>query len=114
MSLNGEPISGSIADDFPDISLNPNPRSKYGCESLFIDGVDIVANRLFGPQPKTSTYLCIWEIHVGCIKSCLSTPQLNVFLAALRSFDSGFDDVLDAPAKEVSLPLDPDGEILFA
>jgi hypothetical protein len=43
-----------------------------------------------------------------------ATPQANVFLAALKSFDSGFDDVLDAPAKEVSLPLDPDGEFLFA
>jgi len=114
MSLNAEPISGSIVDDFPDISLKPNPQSRYGRESLFIDGVDIVANRLFGPQPKTSTYLCIWEIHVGRVKSCLSTPQANAVLAALKSFDFGFDDVLDAPAEEVSLPLDPDGESFFA
>ena len=114
MSLNAEPISGSIVDDFPDISLKPNPRSRYGRESLFIDGLDIVANRLFGPQPNTSTYICIWEIHVGRVKSCLSTPQANVVIAALKSFDSGFDDVLDAPAKEVSLPIDPDGEFLFA
>lgn len=114
MSLNAEPLSGSIVDGFPDISLGPNPRARYGRESIFIDGLDIVANRLFGPQPKTSTYLCIWEIHVGRVKSCLSTPQANVVIAALRSFDSGFDDVLDAPAKEVSLPLDPDGEFFVA
>ena len=114
MSLNVEPISGSIVDDFPDISLKPNPRLRYGRESLFIDGADIVTNRLFGPQPKTSTYLCIWEIHVGRVKSCLSTHQVNVLLAGLKSFDSGFDDVLDAPAKEVSLPFDPDGEFSFA
>ena len=114
MSLNAEPISGSIVDDFPDISLKSDPRSRYGRESLFIDGLDIVANRLFGPQPNTSTYICIWETHVGRVKSCLSTPQANVVIAALKSFDSGFDDVLDAPAKEVSLPIDPDGEFLFA
>jgi len=114
MSLNAEPISGSIVDDFPDISLKPNPRSTHGRESLFIDGLDIVANRLFGPQPNTSTYICIWEIHVGRVKSCLSTPQANVVLAALKSFDSGFDDILDAPAREVSPPIDPDGEFLFA
>lgn len=114
MSLNAEPISGSIVDDFPDISHKPNPQSRYGRESLFIDGIDVVANRLFGPQPKTSTYLCIWEIHVGRVKSCLSTPQANVVLAALKSFNSGFDDILDAPAKEVSLPLDPDGGFMLA
>ena len=114
MSLNVEPISGSIVDDFPDISLKPNPQSRYGRESLFIDGVDIIANRFFGPQPKTSTYLCIWEIHIGRVKSSLSTSQVNVVLAALRSFDSGFDDIIDAPAKEVSLPLDPDGGFPFA
>jgi hypothetical protein len=114
MSLNAEPISGSIVDDFPDVSLKLDPQSSHGRESIFIDGIDIVANRLFGPQPNTSTYLCIWEIHVGRVKSCLSTPQVNALLAALKSFDSGFDDVLDAPAKEVSLPLDPDGEALFA
>ena len=114
MSLNAEPISGSIVDDFPDISLKPNPQSRYGRESIFIDGVDIVANRLFGPQPNTSTYLCIWEIHAGRIKTCLSTPQANVVLAALKLFDSGFDDILDAPAKEVSPPFDPDGEFLLA
>lgn len=112
MSLNAEPLSGSIVEDFPDISLKPNPQLRYGRESLFIDGLDIVANRLFGPQPKTLTYLCVWEIHVGRVKSYLSTPQANVIAAALRTFDSGFDDVLDAPAKEVSLPLDPDGRFL--
>lgn len=114
MSLNAESLSGSIVDNFPDISLKPNPRSKYGQESIFIDGLDVVANRLFGPQPKTSTYLCIWEIHAGRVKSCLSMPQASVAVAALRLFDSGFDDVLDAPAKEVSLPLDPDGEVHVA
>lgn len=110
MSLNAEPLSGSIVDDFPDVALKPSPQLRYGRESLFIDGLDIVANRLFGPQPKTSTYVCIWEIHAGHVKSCLSTPQANVVIAALRLFDSGFDDALDAPAKEVNLPLDPDGE----
>lgn len=113
MSVNAEPLSGSIVDDFSDISsFKLNPRLSCGPECLFIDGLDIVANRLFGPQPKTLTYLCIWEIHVGRVKSCLSTSQANVIIAALRSFDSGFDDVLDAPAKEVSLPLDPDGGFL--
>lgn len=110
MSLNAEPLSGSIVDDFPDLSLTPDPRSRYGRESLFIDGFDVVANRLSGHHPKTSTYLCIWEIHVGRVKSFLSTAQANVVVAALKAFDSGFEDVLNAPAKEVSLPLDPDGE----
>jgi hypothetical protein len=112
MSLNAEPLSGSIVDDFPDISLKSNPPPRYGRESIFVDGLDIIANRLFGPHPKTATYVCIWEIRVGHVKSCLSTPQANVVIAALRSFDSGFDDVLDAPAKEVSLPVDPDSEFL--
>ena len=40
-----------------------------------ISELDITANRLFGPHPKTATYVCIWEIHLGSVKASLSAHQ---------------------------------------
>lgn len=54
--------------------------------------------------------MCIWEIHVGKIKSVLNTLQGRVLLAAGNAFRANFADALDAPAKEHNLPLDPDGK----
>lgn len=69
-----------------------------------------MANRLFGPQPRTATYICLWEIRVGHVKAAISASDGNFLAAAGNSFRLNFIDSANAPAKNYQLPLDPDGE----
>lgn len=73
-------------------------------------GIDVTANRLFGPQPHASTYVCIWEVHLGDVKACLSAYEGRLLYAAGTSFGLNFSDSLNAPANEYALPPDPDGQ----
>ncbi|KAF7969728.1 hypothetical protein HWV62_26142, partial [Athelia sp. TMB] len=71
-------------------------------------GIDITANRMFGPQPRTSTYICVWEICLGHIKGVLSASEGRILAAAGNTFILNFGDMVNAPAAEFSLPSDPD------
>lgn len=72
-------------------------------------GVDVVAHRLFGPLPRTTTYFCIWEFHVGRIMGRMTALEARIFMAAARQFGFTFSDPLNAPAAEYDVPSDPDG-----
>ena len=73
--------------------------------------LNITANRLFGPHPKTATYVCIWEIHLGSVKASLSAYEARIVSAASNSFAIDFSDPLNAPAKEFVISADPDGNV---
>lgn len=73
-------------------------------------GLDIIANRLFGPQPRTATYVCIWEIALGSVKASMSANDVTLLTAAANAFRSNFVDVVNAPADEFMPAVDPDGE----
>ncbi|CAA7261639.1 unnamed protein product [Cyclocybe aegerita] len=76
-------------------------RSGTTSEDIFmIDGVDITANRLFGPQPRTATYVCIWEITIGRTKASMSARHAQMLTAALTSFRLNFVDLVNAPAAD--------------
>lgn len=72
-------------------------------------GIDITANRMFGPQPHTSTYICVWEISLGRVKGVLSALEGPILAAALNTFRLNFGDMANAPALEYAVPADPDG-----
>ena len=72
-------------------------------------GIDILADRLFGPQPQAATYVCFWELNLGAVKGLLSAPQGRTLQSAIDSFTMNFKDPINAPAAEFALPLDPDG-----
>lgn len=90
----------------------------YLIECLILsEGIDISANRLFGPQPRTATYICIWEIAIGYIKASLTANEAQLLAAAGNSFIMNFVDLLNAPAEEFLPDVDLDGErymILFS
>lgn len=73
-------------------------------------GMDIVANRLFGPMPRTSTYLCIWEMSFGHLKLDMSLSDAQILAHAGRSFVLGFTDLANAPAAEYMPAIDPDSK----
>lgn len=74
-------------------------------------GLHITANRLFGPQPHTTTYVCIWEIQISSVKAILSSLKARILAAVGSSFGHGFIDPLNAPASEFAIPTDPDGKL---
>lgn len=76
----------------------------------FVLGIEISANRLFGPPPRTRTYVCVWEIAVGHVKSLTTPLEGRALLAVVDVFRIHFTDVTNAPADEFSVPLDPDCE----
>ena len=64
---------------------------------------------LSGPPPRHTTYVCIWEIDVGAIKGSITPQEAQGISLALSSFNLGFEDELNAPAEELAIPVDPDG-----
>jgi hypothetical protein len=72
-------------------------------------GIDITANRLFGPLPRTITYVCIWEISIGALKAALSAKDAGILSSAANAFRLNFVDASNAPATEHLLPEYPDG-----
>lgn len=77
---------------------------------MYSAGINITANRLFGPQPRTATYVCLWEIHLGPIKSALSAAEATLLAAAGNAFRVNFVDHANSPATEFLPPIDPDRE----
>lgn len=75
---------------------------------IFI-GVDILANRLFGPQPLAATYVCFWEIDVGSVKGVFSASHVRTLRSALDAFSMNYKDPMNAPAAEFALPMAPNG-----
>jgi hypothetical protein len=75
-----------------------------------VAGIDITAHRLFGPTPRTRTYVCVWEVALGQVKVLLSPLESRMMLAAIDAFRIHYADTANAPANEFSIPLDPDCE----
>ncbi|KAL0573201.1 Macrophage colony-stimulating factor 1 receptor [Marasmius crinis-equi] len=97
MALNIDTITSGIQSNLPEKVFFFTPANK---NILIIDGVDITANRLFGPSPSNLTYVCIWEIDVGHTKACFSASEGSILAAAGKAFRINFADVLNAPASD--------------
>ncbi|KAJ3826303.1 hypothetical protein F5880DRAFT_1610366 [Lentinula raphanica] len=108
MTLNVGTIGSNIEEHFPENLICPDFKSKRPRDALIIDGLDITANRLFGPVPRTLTYVCIWEIHLGGAKAALSAYEAAILQAAVRSFGLNFTDPLNAPADRYQTGVYPD------
>ncbi|RDB25364.1 Protein CSF1 [Hypsizygus marmoreus] len=108
MSLNVGVITGGVVSQYPETVTYIKSALQETKEIFVIDGLDITANRLFGPQPRTATYVCIWEIHLGSIKALLSASEGRQLLAAGNAFRLNYADFPNAPATEYLPPVDPD------
>ncbi|KAK7692730.1 hypothetical protein QCA50_004363 [Cerrena zonata] len=112
MSLGIDTIYGHCREHVSErLLLQPASRIQ-GREDLVIDGLHITANRLFGPQPHTTTYVCIWEIQILSIKAILSSLKARILGAAISALGYSFIDPLNAPASEFVVPVDPDVNFL--
>ena len=117
-------INGSISHTEPAAGASTTSSSPIflidGMSSFFAfawpsihrsQGIDITANRLFGPQPKTATYVCLWEIAIGDVKASMSAREAIPLVAAANFFRLNFVDLVNAPAEDFLPNIDPDGEL---
>ncbi|KAK0484381.1 hypothetical protein EDD18DRAFT_1361385 [Armillaria luteobubalina] len=111
LSLNIGTMTSQIDSNCPEKVLYASQSKLRNNKSvLLIEGVNITANRLFGPVPRTITYFCVWEIKVGSVKGVLSAAEASTIADAISSFRVNFSDIANAPAVEYALPSYPDGK----
>jgi hypothetical protein len=85
-----------------------NDRFIYINLTFFFLELNIHAHRLFGPLPKTATYVCNWDINIGTISGQLKPSFLLSATSFANTFAYHYVDKENAlPAKYV-IPLDPD------
>ncbi|KAI8993910.1 hypothetical protein BD414DRAFT_436222, partial [Trametes punicea] len=109
MSLNIDIITGRLNQHcYNETILSPPANFSNRRDKIIVDGLDIVAHRLFGPRPAASTYVCIWEIHVGDVKAAINAYEARLLSSVGSAFGLNFSDPLNAPAKEYAIPADPD------
>ncbi|KAG2150597.1 hypothetical protein DEU56DRAFT_37144 [Suillus clintonianus] len=110
-SLNLHAIRGSVLDACSEHAFFGQGHLRYE-DSILIDGLNITANRLFGPQPRTRTYVCVWEIGVGPVKALLTSHDGQILLASLNAVRLNYTDLANAPATEFGVPVDPDATFI--
>lgn len=84
MSVDLAPTYVSACDDLERCYQSGSTPLAKDQDVVFVEGVDIKANRLFGPQPKGTTYICLWELSFGHVSAFL-TPTFTDTLAAVGS-----------------------------
>lgn len=90
-----------------DACLAPSPSS---IESIFIEGIVVKANRLFGPQPRGTTYLCLWEIFIPKVTACLTPMFLSTIRSSITAVAFNYSDKENAPTDIYIPTTPPDGE----
>jgi hypothetical protein len=79
-------------------------------DAIFVEGIELKANRLFGPQPRAETYLCLWEAVVPRITCSLSIPFVATLQAVVESVKYNFADLDNAPHSSYQPAALPDGK----
>lgn len=79
-------------------------------ESLLVEGITLKANRLFGPQPHATTYLCLWEAVISRITAFVTPSFLVTLQHSISAVAYNFSDQENAPTKMYIPQSAPDGE----
>ncbi|KAG0319921.1 hypothetical protein BGZ97_001164 [Linnemannia gamsii] len=85
MDVNISPLTWSrqVAKKPGKIGAKP---SRSDQNYLYIDGISVYAHRLFGPLPKTTTYVANWKLDIGSIYGQIKPS----FLLGVTSFAKAF------------------------
>ncbi|KAG9100753.1 hypothetical protein FS749_013050 [Ceratobasidium sp. UAMH 11750] len=108
MSLNVSPIALVVLDNLAATLSHGRIGDGKPKDRLNLQGLDIIANRLFGPEPEVATYLCMWEILPAEISGALSIASVVGLQAAIRAFRINFSDDFNAPSTDFTPPSNPD------
>lgn len=73
-----------------------------------LTGLQLVGDRLFGPQPRTAVYLCLWEATIGRVNVQATPSMLAALQRVGKTFGSNMSDAFNSPPDSVELAADPD------
>ncbi|KAL3418260.1 fermentation associated protein [Phlyctema vagabunda] len=68
------------------------PLSATSSTQLFIDGINVTGNRLFGLPPTEPTYMCNWDFAVGAVTGECTSEFLKQIAQGGSCFAFSFDD----------------------
>ncbi|KLT40822.1 hypothetical protein CC85DRAFT_287095 [Cutaneotrichosporon oleaginosum] len=94
----------NIAQSYVELSA-PLQRDQ---DVVFVEGVEIKANRLFGPQPQATTYVCLWEISVPRVSAFLSPAFKETLASVGTAVGYNWTDHDNAPASVYISETPPD------
>ncbi|KAK8844716.1 hypothetical protein IAR55_006566 [Kwoniella newhampshirensis] len=106
LSLESPPTYVAASDDLDrSYKLGAAPLAPSE-DAIFIEGIELKANRLFGPQPHATTYLCLWEATIPRISAFLNPVLLSTLGAVGKAVGYTFEDPDNAPAS-IFVPKSP-------
>ncbi|WVW81321.1 hypothetical protein I302_103312 [Kwoniella bestiolae CBS 10118] len=112
LSLDATPTYIMASPDLDSVYARGRCPSISETDIIFIEGIEVKANRLFGPQPHATTYLCLWEIVIPKVSAFLSPDLVAVLQAAGRSMGYTFSDPENGPS-EIYVPKTPPDAIIM-
>jgi len=68
------------------------PISATSSTQVFVDGVNVTGNRLFGLPPTEPTYVCNWDFAVGAIVGECTTSFFSHLVNGVKALAFSFDD----------------------
>ncbi|KAL7425079.1 Macrophage colony-stimulating factor 1 receptor [Cryptotrichosporon argae] len=117
MVLSTNEYAMELALDSPPTFIAPAPELQrcydtvtvpLGHDAVYIEGIDLKASRLFGPQPQGTTYFCLWELSIPRLSAFVSPAFSTAFLSVIRALIYNFDDVENAPSSIYQQKTPPD------
>jgi hypothetical protein len=109
MSLDAPPTHIVPAPAFAAVYETMHVPELSSTEAVSIEGLSIKANRLFGPQPRGATYLCLWEASVPGLRAYVTPAFLISLKQSIKAVIYNFVDEENAPTKLYVPSSDPDG-----
>ncbi|WWC57636.1 uncharacterized protein I303_100168 [Kwoniella dejecticola CBS 10117] len=112
LSLDATPTYLTASADLHSIYARGSPPSVTDTDIIFIEGIEVKANRLFGAQPHATTYLCLWEVIIPKVSAFLGPDLVSVLQAAGRSVGYTFPDSENSPS-DIFVPKTPPDVTFF-
>lgn len=69
-----------------------SPVSTSSSTQLFVDGLNVTGNRLFGLPPSEPTYVCNWDFGIGSVSGECTADFFGRLASGVRAFAFTFDD----------------------
>ncbi|KAF9351329.1 hypothetical protein BGX34_000650, partial [Mortierella sp. NVP85] len=106
MHVNVSPLTWSRK--VKDANVLGGRQSRGDQNYLFVDGIDVYAHRLFGPLPKTTTYVANWKLDLGSIYGQIKPSFLLGVSSFAKAFVYNLKDGDNAFPPEYATVLPPD------
>ncbi|GAA5833329.1 hypothetical protein JCM11251_005205 [Rhodosporidiobolus azoricus] len=113
MSLNFDPFRIMETGKVNDFISQPFAQIwEQQTDVLRVQGLEIGANRLFGPQPRTAVYCCDWSFYLGSLVGSVPPSFLQALSRVGTAVGTTFSDDDNSLLPDFSIPVDPDATFL--